>query len=166
MIGGWVRVGSAIRSIPRAAFVVAALAHAGLISFLSHVPGDRMPSHGFLMSVFFNLAHAPLFGVLAFLVASSLAQRDAAGRRRLPAGRAALAAASALCFGFFDEWHQSFVSGRSSDPTDLVTDLAGIVFGVLLAHALLEARPPGRASICAAASCVIVAVAAAAVAAS
>lgn len=158
------RAHEAVHRAPRAIFVVAAIAHAGLITFLSHVPGDRMPSAGYLASIFFNLAHAPFFGWLAFLTALSLAGREPTHRYRLGSRGAILAAALSFGFGVFDEWHQSFVSGRSSDPTDLVTDLAGIGFGVIAARVVLEGEAPDRTQLCAAAACVLAAVAAAVVA--
>jgi VanZ family protein len=51
-------------------------------------------------------------------------------------GRGGRAAAGALLavsfFGFTDEWHQSFVPGRSSDVWDWVADTSGAAVAVLL----------------------------------
>ena len=45
----------------------------------------------------------------------------------------------------FDEWHQSFVPGRSSDLADWIADVAGVMLGVLfVAWRGLEAWPFGR----------------------
>jgi VanZ family protein len=39
-------------------------------------------------------------------------------------------------YGFSDEWHQSFVEGRSSDVFDWVADTLGASAGVFLLHKL------------------------------
>jgi len=124
--------------VPRAVYVVAALSHVAFISFLSHVPGERLPSAGLGMSLLFNFMHAPIFAVLAAWIA--LALWDRASAEPLSNARSSLAVALAVGFALFDEWHQSFVSGRSSDPIDLITDLAGSAGGVLAVRILLGSR--------------------------
>jgi len=37
-----------------------------------------------------------------------------------------------IVYGFSDELHQSFISGRSSDLLDLLADTAGVTFGCLV----------------------------------
>jgi VanZ family protein len=44
------------------------------------------------------------------------------------------AAAIAFLFAVSDEYHQSFVPGRDSDPLDVAADAAGIAFALFLAR--------------------------------
>ena len=53
---------------------------------------------------------------------------------------AALAVIISVLYGVTDEWHQSFVPGRTADVWDLVKDLAGAVAG---AAACALPRPAG-----------------------
>ena len=39
-----------------------------------------------------------------------------------------------LAYGASDEWHQSFVPGRSVDVADWIADAIGVVVGVLFYH--------------------------------
>jgi VanZ family protein len=50
-------------------------------------------------------------------------------------GRRALLAAAAISFlyAISDEFHQSFVPGRDSDPLDVAVDACGIAFALVLA---------------------------------
>lgn len=66
--------------------------------------------------------HFLVYGLLATLLCRCGAGWRAAG--------AALLAASA--FGASDEWHQSFVPGRSSDVRDWVADTLGAALAVAL----------------------------------
>jgi VanZ family protein len=126
--------------IPRGIFVVLAILHAGFLSVLSHFPGDDLPSGGFWWSFAFNLAHAPLHGGLAFLVA--LAALDRSGERpRLTPRAVAVTLVVVLAFAWIDEWHQSHVALRSSDPRDVVTDACGHLAALAFLNALLV--PPG-----------------------
>lgn len=54
-----------------------------------------------------------------------------------------LATALAAGFGAVDEWHQSFVPGRSADVLDLLADLLGAVAGAA-AYAYLIGRRVAR----------------------
>ncbi len=65
-------------------------------------------------------------------------------------GRRALLAAGAISFlyALSDEYHQSFVKGRDSDPFDVIVDTLGIATALLLVRTSLERRrePRGRRS--------------------
>lgn len=76
-----------------------------------------------------KLAHFLAFAVLAWLVYRALSRPTPLVTRVLPA-TALLTAAYALS----DEWHQSFVPGRTFDLWDLCADAAGIATVLLLAH--------------------------------
>lgn len=124
--------------VPRAVWAVLAVAYAVAIFAVSQVPGDQLPGQGAFWDWLFNFLHLPMYFGLGFLCAL-------ATRSRIPShpGRSRALAAVALAFGYsvFDEFHQSFVRNRDSDPVDLVTDLCGICAAVLVARMLT-----GRAS--------------------
>jgi VanZ family protein len=74
-----------------------------------------------------KLAHAIGYAVLGGLVA-----RAVAGGFPLalsPSG-AALSVVIAVAYGASDEWHQSFVPGRTADLRDLLADATGAVAAV------------------------------------
>lgn len=85
------------------------------------------PAHpSFLFEVLSNLAHAPLFGVLAlFLAALLLRPLVERGWPRFEAVRAGAVLLLTVLYGVIDEWHQSRTPGRDSSALDLVTDLVG-----------------------------------------
>ena len=57
-------------------------------------------------------------------------------------GRRALLAAGAISFVYAlsDEYHQSFVPGRDSDPVDALLDTLGICAALLATRAVLDLR--------------------------
>jgi uncharacterized membrane protein YphA (DoxX/SURF4 family) len=115
----------ALGVLPRPA---AALTVAGWMLFiwwLSSGPIDvrpPLPARGF----FANLAHAPVFGMLAALVAAAAAPRPLPRSWPDPGWRARLVAlATVAAWAVTDEWHQSYVEGRGSSPFDALTDVTG-----------------------------------------
>jgi VanZ family protein len=66
--------------------------------------------------------HAGTYAALAALVGRALAGGAPVA---MTAGRAAAAAAIAAAYGASDEWHQSFVPGRTADHADWLADVAG-----------------------------------------
>ena len=54
--------------------------------------------------------------------------------------QAALATLIATVYGITDEWHQSYVPGRTSDPLDVVADFVGALLATLAARALMRRR--------------------------
>lgn len=73
-----------------------------------------------------NLAHAPLFGILALLVAALVLRRKhAGGWPRVERLDAVVILGWVLLWGALDEWHQSTTPGRHPSPLDVVTDLVG-----------------------------------------
>ena len=84
---------------------------------------------------FFNLGHAPLFGMQAALLGLALAPSTVDGGwrgllRAVPepdARRAAflVAAGLAVAYGVLLEWVQSHIPGRSADSLDVVMDAIG-----------------------------------------
>lgn len=107
-------------------FATLAIAYAAGIFALSSLPGSSLPQHGRWTAWAYNAAHAPLFGGLALLVGAALAVETKAGVAVLGSKRALVCVAICFAWALIDEFHQSFVSARSPDGIDLVTDLAGI----------------------------------------
>lgn len=92
------------------------LAWMGLIFFLSAQPDFPHPKVSWLEDLIGIGAHMFLFGVLAVLWARALHDQ----RRSL-----LLAFLLAMLYALLDEFHQSFVPGRTADPLDLVFDGLG-----------------------------------------
>ncbi|MBI2469461.1 MAG: VanZ family protein [Candidatus Rokubacteria bacterium] len=76
-----------------------------------------------------NLLHVPLYGGLTFC----LLQAISGGRAGEEPSRdlSALALLATASYAALDEWHQSFVPGRSASVGDLFLDFVGIA-GMLL----------------------------------
>lgn len=112
--------------------LVPALVWTAVIFLVSTVPGDRFPS----VSLFQHqdkVAHLFLYGTLGICLG--------VGRRwggdRIP--HLTLLAGGWL-FGALDEWYQSFVPGRSPDPSDWMANVVGVTFGYLLVLSLVSPR--------------------------
>lgn len=94
-----------------------ALGYAGLIFFLSSQSSFPVPRGIFS---FDKVIHLVEYAVLALLVARALR----------PWPHAAFGAiVLATLYGVSDEFHQSFVPGRSSDPYDAIADGLGALLG-------------------------------------
>lgn len=92
----------------------------GMIFFMSHQPGDSLDLPLFPGAD--KLAHMMAYGVLSGAVIFAFSSRMREDRRWLVFGLAVLVP---TLFGISDEYHQSFVAGRSSEFFDLVADAAG-----------------------------------------
>ena len=122
LVGG---LGRALGQLPRALAGAAAAGWMLLIWWLSSGPIDvkpPLPAPGF----FWNLAHAPVFGLLAALTATALAPRPLPSSWPDP-GRLARVAAFVVAVGWaaLDELHQARVASRHGSLLDLVTDATG-----------------------------------------
>jgi VanZ like protein len=91
---------------------------------LSSIP-DIHQGGGPALSLVFNMLHAPLFGAVAWCCYRTFG--GARGASLLPL---VVTLSAAIACAVFDEWHQSFVLGRSASITDLGVDLVGIVVTV------------------------------------
>ncbi len=98
------------------------------IFYLSSIPDLASGLEVLYDTILRKLAHAAEYVVLASLFFKSL-------KSSFPK----LGLAQLLAFSFFltvlysisDEWHQSFVSGRSGQPMDVVIDTVGVIIGLL-----------------------------------
>ena len=126
-----------------ALFIFLALAYMTLIFVLSSIPGVPLPEdegrlYVSLPPTLQNLLHIPLFAVLAWLWQRALWQP--VPRARL---RDLLAIVITVSYGFLDEWHQSFVPGRTASLTDVAFDTLGAFIGVIVGiqlHGYLRRR--------------------------
>ena len=102
---------------------LAPLALMGLIFYLSgqEQVGPELPAFTRV------IAHFSEYAVLGGLWIWALEPRF--GRRGLIA-----AVAVSVLYAAGDEWHQSFVEGRDSDPVDFLIDCCGIAFAVALSR--------------------------------
>lgn len=74
-----------------------------------------------------KLVHVVLYGVLGFLVTRAAWERPRAWQ---PVAAAFL---GVLVWAALDEWHQSWIPGRSSDLLDLAADALGALAGTAVA---------------------------------
>ncbi len=76
----------------------------------------------------------------------SVEQANSSSNRSIHALESAMAFAIAAVYAASDEWHQSFIPGRSSNCTDVLVDLVGVTIGVLLWFLISRNhRPPDGA---------------------
>lgn len=115
----------ALGALSRPLAVAAAGGWMLLIWWLSSGPIDVHPPIP-EMDFFWNLAHAPVFGVLAALTAVAVTPRPLPGSWPDPGRRARLVAFLLVAaWAATDELHQGRVPGRSSSPFDFATDVVG-----------------------------------------
>jgi VanZ family protein len=98
-----------------------------LIYWLSSLPDVGIQESPRLIQLLWNLAHIPVFAALAYGVLKTLSGSAPAGPDRYLAAFFITGGLAAL-----DEWHQSFVPGRSVSAGDLLLDLTGIAVALLV----------------------------------
>ncbi len=74
-----------------------------------------------------KVLHAGVYGLLGALWVRAFNTLKRWQGRAWPLVAAAVALAT--LYGLSDEWHQSFVAGRSADAADLLADLLGSIIG-------------------------------------
>jgi VanZ family protein len=84
---------------------------------------------GLTPEVISNLGHFSVYFVLAIVLWWGLD-----GWNLSPSRRLVIAFVIAVGYGVSDEWHQSFVPGRTPDIRDLAVDAAGAICGLLAAR--------------------------------
>lgn len=92
------------------------IAWMGAIFYLSSFP--RLPGAAIVPDW---LSHGMAYGIGAVLIARALGADPA----RATASVAVMAVLLATAYGVTDEWHQSFVPGRTAEVTDVVKDFMG-----------------------------------------
>lgn len=114
---------------------LAPLALMALIFFLSAQP-DLDSGLGVWDTILRKLAHITEYAVLTLLWGWAL--------RPLTDRFAALAATIALLYAATDEFHQSFVTGRTGTPMDVVIDALGVVLAMALIRLSIAGRGTSR----------------------
>lgn len=118
-----------IASSPRLAGWIALVCWCALIFILSAQPHLTVVDHDLADLVLRKLGHVTVFGVLALLASMTLRQEGA------PPGLARIGALGfAIAYAAGDEWHQTFVAGRSGHPRDVAIDAVGAALALGLAH--------------------------------
>jgi len=141
---GLTRVGLFLVGLPRAAKIVLASGWMVLIWALSSSSFDRPPGGpSVLWSALANLAHAPLFGLLALFVLAAVLPRCEGVLPVVSRSHVLVALVAAGGYGALDEWHQSWTPGRDSTGLDVLIDLTGAacVLWVVAGVARHDARP-------------------------
>ena len=91
------------------------------------MPGQFLSGDASLTKqVISNLAHVPEYGLLAFLWLKSFAETKL-GKNHFTV--TSLILAGLLLFAISDEFHQSFVPGRTSSYADIGLDVIGVSLG-------------------------------------
>lgn len=108
----------------RAARWLPVLLYAALIFGLSH--RESLPAGAELVND--KIAHFALYAGFGYLLARALTNAGASNK----ISRWVVAAAVASAYGLSDEWHQSFVPGRSAEIADWVADTAGGAAGAFI----------------------------------
>jgi hypothetical protein len=109
-----------------------------LIFTLSSQPARSDDTGGVAKHILYNAGHAPLFGIWAAGVAFALAT---AAQRPIPGvGHACAAIAAAALYGILDEIHQSYIPGRTSSWTDVVTDTGGAIVAMVCLRGVASPR--------------------------
>ena len=102
---------------------LAIIAWAGIIFYFSHQPDLKSNLPNFWDFVFRKIAHISEYAVLAFLLMRTFIYHHMARKNA-----AILAAIIAVCYAIGDEYHQTFVNGRSGCVRDTLIDSVGIFF--------------------------------------
>ena len=118
----------AVNSLPLPLRWLPALVVMGLIFFLSSLPADVLPDYGPLDLLVKKGGHAIGYALLASSYFYALPPRLSAGYKAL------LALLMAVLFALSDEFHQSFVQGRTSSLRDVAIDTMGAVVGLGVAR--------------------------------
>lgn len=83
-----------------------------------------------------KLAHFSIFALLGFS-AMTAAGTYKTGSRKATAVRFAICAAFCLAYAISDEFHQTFVSGRNGNVTDVLIDFSGACIGMLISYLII-----------------------------
>lgn len=98
----------------------------GLIFLFSSLPSTRIPYYGAIDVVIKKGGHALGYALLG------LSYYHALPHRLTKLYRGITAILMAILFALSDEYHQSFVQGRSSSLTDVFVDTVGAIVAVVL----------------------------------
>jgi len=133
------RVGQLLQRLPRAFWWLVAVAWMAGIGWLSSLSSSDLPPSP-LGAYGANLMHAFLFGMLGLWTTLGLPR--AGGWPRLDPRSRFLVFLVVVGYGLLDEWHQSFVPGRTADVVDWYADSAGacVAVGLCWAWGMIATR--------------------------
>ena len=94
-----------------------------IFAFSARHGGGHLPAAEVVLR---KLAHVTEYLILTLLLVRAL-------RRARSAPAVPIAIFAALVYASSDEWHQSFVPGRTATPRDVAIDAAGIALAALAA---------------------------------
>lgn len=109
-----------------------ALLWAGFIFWISSVPYHRLPKIAHMVND--KIIHAGTFFVLGLLIYRAFAPLGAPKLFRWQ--RLVISVITVVIYGFFDEFHQAFVPGRSVDIRDASADAVGGLLAAVVIYAL------------------------------
>ncbi len=96
----------------------------GVIYYFSDQPNLKSDFQPFLDLIFRKIAHLSEFFVLAYLIYKANYNLGFKNKQAL-----ALSALGVISCAFFDEYHQSFITGRQASVIDVVIDsFGGLIF--------------------------------------
>ena len=99
----------------------------GCIFMLSSIPmGENIPGrYDLIKQIIHNLAHIPIFGILAFLWIRTF------DKNRIQLKKAFLyTVVITVFYAVLDEFHQLFVLGRDASVGDIFLDITGCLVGM------------------------------------
>ncbi|MEA2064740.1 MAG: VanZ family protein [Patescibacteria group bacterium] len=102
---------------------LAIIAWAGIIFYFSHQPDLKSSLPDFWDFIFRKIAHICEYAVLAFILIRTFIHHKMTGKNS-----AILAAITAVSYAIGDEYHQTFIIGRSGCIRDVLIDSIGIFF--------------------------------------
>ncbi len=125
-----------VRLAPGWVRVVAVIAWMGLIFWLSsfHTLPKTAPGIGDIQNV---LGHFGAYGILAALVFWMLSPLV-----RSSQSRTVITMVVVLAYGISDEFHQSFVPGRTPDIKDILVDVIGAACMLVVMHWVMRSGYP------------------------
>ena len=102
---------------------------------LSHVPDDGLPSLAWDLD---KLCHAIAYGTLA----ASCIYASYPWLKKRPGLLVPgfIVIIISLLYGISDEFHQSFINGRTSSLQDILADLTGAILAVLIWYAYIRKK--------------------------
>lgn len=94
----------------------------------SSVPGSSLPGD---LNYWSYAAHLAEYGILGYLLARSFTSKS----RQTPSVKSIIIVIIiGMLYAGIDEWHQSFVPGRSVNVFDWIFDVLGVIFGIYLSE--------------------------------
>ncbi len=107
-------------------YILGAVCYFGLISILSHIPGETLD--GLDWNIWDKAAHFIAYFPLGFLAAMGMSRRPFRFTKMMTVIVGVVLVAA---LGAVDEFHQSFVPGRFVDSSDALADVLGGSLGVV-----------------------------------